>query len=359
MSKKNLRFGIVGCGFIAKQHLIASQENGFKLDFICDLESKKMDEFLLNSNLGSVNKVTNLSEYLLENNVDFVSIATDSGSHFKIAKIVLNRGINILVEKPLTLSTNEIDELINLELMHNSKNGVVFPIRYNESIQKVRKLISNGTLGKVYSIDLKVLLNRNQQYYDQAKWRGTWAKDGGGVLMNQAIHHLDVLTYLIDSKPVSVYSKLSNYNHSYIETEDFASAFIEFENNVVAQVLATTSIFNSNYKESLLLICEKGTLVLTGKGLSKLEIISLENPSILDELVIEYPLKFQNHHSNTFHHYSNYLNGLSKHFPTDFKHSRILLTLVYSIYKSHFSNQKIKLSDYKNYSNNDFLGLKL
>jgi predicted dehydrogenase len=180
MSKKNLSFGIVGCGFIAKQHLIASQENGMKLDFICDLDPNKMDDFQVSNNLSLINKVTNLNEYLSKNYVDFVSIATDSGSHFKIATMLLKLGINVLVEKPLTLSTIEIDELIKLEQINSTKNGVILPIRFNESIQKVRRLISDGKLGKIYSIDLKVLLNRNQQYYEQAKWRGTWDKDGGG-----------------------------------------------------------------------------------------------------------------------------------------------------------------------------------
>ncbi|MFW6122277.1 MAG: Gfo/Idh/MocA family protein [Petrotogales bacterium] len=207
---------------------------------------------------------------LLNSDIDFVVIATESGYHYKNTIDFLNAGKHVLVEKPMALSTDEMDEMIKLAKEKNLKLGVCFQNRFNPPIQELRKEVDNNSFGKIFHITARILWNRNKNYYKQAPWRGSWEIDGG-TLMNQCSHNIDLLQWTIDSEVEELYAITRNFNHDYIEAEDFGTAILEFRNGSVGIIEGTANIYPRNLKETLTVSGEKGTVVIGGLAVNRIQ----------------------------------------------------------------------------------------
>lgn len=265
--------GIIGCGRIAVKHAAAIKNNAIQLVAVCDLIESKMDDFLQKYGEQSypIQKYTDYREMLdSEKELDFVAVATDSGKHFEIASESIKKGFGVIVEKPMSLSMKDVNELIHLSEKYENKFIVCLQNRYNPAVQATKRAIELGRLGKISHIVLNVRWNREKEYYQQAAWRGTWMSDGG-ALMNQGIHGIDLLLWLIGSRPVSVCGVVSQRFHSYMEAEDMGCAIIKFENGVIGMIEGTTNIYKENFEESICIFGENGIIKIGGKSLNKIE----------------------------------------------------------------------------------------
>ena len=271
-----LRMAIIGCGRIAQQkHSEALIKN---LDFIetvaaCDLVEERAEEFankIENAGLKRPEIYIDYKELLKRNDIDAVSIATESGNHYEISMEALINNKHVLVEKPMALSTKHTKEMIKTAKDKNVKLAVCFQNRFNPPIQELRKKIEQNAFGKILHAQASIRWNRNRAYYEQAKWRGTW-KDDGGTLMNQCSHNIDLLIWNMNSEIDEIYGVIKNFTHPYIEAEDFGSAIIKFTNGSVGLIEGSANVYPKNLEETLSIFGETGTVVIGGLAVNKIK----------------------------------------------------------------------------------------
>lgn len=277
-----MNFAIIGCGRICKKHIkaIAENYNDIRLVALCDLVKDKatyykkyyydmIDNYELKKlKFNGIKVYTDYTEMLENENIDCVSIATETGYHASIALKCLQLGKNVLVEKPMAMSLKEADELINYADSKNLKLGVCLQNRFNKPIQLLKKAVDNNGFGKLINITARILWNRDQQYYNQSLWRGTKKLDGG-TLMNQCIHNIDILQWIVNSNVKRIYCERGTFLRN-IEMEDFGAILIRFENNVIGIVEGSACVYPKNLEESLSVFGEKGTAVVGGLALNKI-----------------------------------------------------------------------------------------
>ena len=239
-------FGIIGCGMISRFHARAINElKGAKLvacyDHIGAAGQRLGKEF-------DIDHYNDLEAMLADDTIDVVTICTPSGAHMEPAVAAARRGKHVIVEKPLEITLKRCDKMIAA----CQKNGVtlatLFPSRFHRCSQLLKQAIDAKRFGQLTLGDAYVKWFRTQEYYDSGKWRGTWALDGGGALMNQAIHSVDLLTWLMG--PVAeISAHTATLAHKRIEVEDVATATLRFENGALGVIEATTASFPGSFKK--------------------------------------------------------------------------------------------------------------
>jgi predicted dehydrogenase len=273
MSKIN--FAIIGCGRISKNHIEALINNSddCKLVALCDIvenkaiERKKQYE---NSIEGTSVKVyTDYIQMLKNEKIDVVSICTESGYHANNAIDCLNHGKHVLIEKPMALSLEDADKIIELGKEKNLKVGVCHQNRFNPPIQKLRRAVEEGRFGKIINGTARILWTRDQNYYDQAPWRGTKDLDGG-TLMNQCIHNIDLLQWMMGSEVENVHCERGTFLRN-IEMEDFGAILIRFKNGSIGIVEGSACVYPKNLEETLSIFGENGTVVIGGLAVNKIK----------------------------------------------------------------------------------------
>ncbi|MDR0910250.1 MAG: Gfo/Idh/MocA family oxidoreductase [Spirochaetaceae bacterium] len=279
MAEKQLRFALIGCGRIALNHIAAAYDNWLSIVALCDINSQSIDSLKKACKdkrpeiLDTFDHARIYGDYhaLLESEmVDVIAIATPSGSHFEIARDCINKGLNVIIEKPIALSVNESRELIALSREQKVCVTVCHQNRYNKSVKRLLEEVQADSFGKMNFGTIHVLWNRNQEYYTQAPWRGTW-NDDGGFLMNQCIHCIDLLLWLMQSDVDEVKAYTANRSHSYIQTEDVGIAVLRFKNGALGVIEGTSTIYPKNLEETLYLSGESGTVKLGGKSVNIIE----------------------------------------------------------------------------------------
>ncbi|MFA9464117.1 MAG: Gfo/Idh/MocA family protein [Velocimicrobium sp.] len=275
---QSLKYGLIGCGRISINHLMAARKNNLEIAALCDLVPNRTKEMIETCQLNSSNIrcYTNYLEMLNKENLDVVAIATDSGSHGMIAKESIKHKINTIIEKPIALSIKEADEIIKLSKEYGVKVTVCHQNRFNKSIQKLHEAVQQERFGKIFYASANIRWHRNENYYKQAPWRGTWEKDGG-ALMNQCIHNIDLLKWMLGDQVKEVVAMTDNLSHPYIEAEDFGIALIKFENGAYGVVEGTTCIYPKNLEETLFLFGEKGTAKVGGTSVNVIELWDFED----------------------------------------------------------------------------------
>ncbi|MGZ4135511.1 MAG: Gfo/Idh/MocA family protein, partial [Tumebacillaceae bacterium] len=253
-------FAIVGCGHIAKKHIEALQNmDDAELVAICDTNPDRLREF---SDTYGVQGYLSLEEMLAaQPDIDVVNICTPSGLHAALAVQAANAGKHLVVEKPIALTLEDADAIIEACERNHVKLTVVHPNRFRPAVMELKKAMEQGAFGKLSHANATVRWNRNQAYYDQAAWRGTKAMDGG-VLMNQAIHNLDLLLWL--AGPVEEVQAYAATRLRSIEAEDLAVATVRFANGALGVIEAAATVYPKNYEESLSIFGETGTAVIGG-----------------------------------------------------------------------------------------------
>ncbi len=238
-------FGIIGCGMIAHFHGKAIEETrGARLaacfDARFDAAEKLAEEY-------GGNAYRDLDSLLADPAVDAVTICTPSGAHLQPAIAAAKAGKHVIVEKPLEITLKRCDKIIQACEQNGVLLSTIFPSRFHAASQQLKKAIVAGRFGTLSLGDAYVKWYRSQDYYDSGQWRGTWALDGGGALMNQAIHSVDLLTWLMG--PVAeVTAQTASLAHQRIEVEDVATATLRFENGALGIIEATTAAFPGSLK---------------------------------------------------------------------------------------------------------------
>lgn len=270
-----MKYALIGCGRIAVNHISAAVNNKLNIIAVCDVIESKMEALLTKSKLNkdtSIKKYTDYKQMLSENNdIELISIATESGLHAEIALYCIEQNINVIIEKPMAMSIEDADRIIAAAEKHNVKVAACHQNRFNIAIQKMRQALEAGRLGKISHGSIHVRWNRDKSYYDQASWRGTWAQDGG-ALMNQCIHGIDLLRWMMNGEIAEVYGKTKQQFHHYLEAEDLGMAVITFKNGAIGTIEGTTNVYPKNLEETLYLFGEKGTVKIGGTSTNNIDV---------------------------------------------------------------------------------------
>lgn len=270
-----MKYALIGCGRISENHIKAALNNQLDIVAICDLSAEKMNDLITNFDLNlicsGVKKYTDYKKMITDIQPDLVAICTESGFHAKIALYCIDHGIHCIVEKPLAMNMDDVNQIIARTKENGVKVCTCHQNRFNHAVQELKKSVDLKRFGKISHGSIHVRWNRNKDYYNQASWRGQWALDGG-ALMNQCIHGIDLIRWIIDDEIVEVYGKTRQRFHNYLEAEDIGMAIITFKSGIIATVEGTTNTYPKNLEESLCLFGETGTVKLGGNSANVIEV---------------------------------------------------------------------------------------
>lgn len=340
-----MKYALIGCGRISMNHIAAAKNNKLEIVALCDLIDKNMQDkvkkFSLPSNIRCYCDYIEMIEKELP---ELVAIATESGEHAKIAKYCIMHGCNVIIEKPIALSLADADEIIRLGHEYNVKVCACHQNRFNKSIQKIRDAIEKDRFGKLMYGTAHIRWTRDHEYYDRASWRGTWEQDGG-ALMNQCIHDIDLLRWMMGDDIVRVVGMTDRLNHSYIEAEDLGIALIEFANGSYGIIEGTTNVYPKNLEETLYIFGTKGTVKAGGDAVNLLQEWNFSD--ILDdpeETKIQYsevpPNVYGFGHSKLYKDVIDAINEDREPY-VNAEAGRRALELVLGIYKSALSGESV------------------
>ena len=273
---EKMKLAIIGCGRISYKHIEALVNNQKEVELVslCDTVLSKANERKQEyiDKMGYELPVNLYDDYkkMLENeDIDIVSIATESGYHSEIAIYAMNKKKHVIVEKPMALSIEDAKNMIATAKKNGVKLCVSHQNRFNKSVQMLRKSVDDNRFGKLINGTARILWNRNDGYYTQAPWRGTWKLDGG-TLMNQCIHNIDLLQWMLGGEVDTVYSQCDTFMRN-IEAEDFGAIMIRFKNGAIGIVEGSACVFPKNLEETLSIFGEKGTVCIGGIAVNKIE----------------------------------------------------------------------------------------
>ena len=275
-------FGIVGCGMISGFHARAIADvRGAKLAACFDTRAPAAEKFAADHGCKAYTK---LGDMLADPAVDIVTIATPSGAHMEPAVAAARAGKHVIVEKPLEITLKKCDRIIAACEKAGVQLGAIFPSRFHDSSVKLKRAIDGGRFGRLTVGDSFVKWFRTQAYYDSGAWRGTWALDGGGALMNQAIHSVDLLTWLMG--PVAeIQANTATLAHERIEVEDVAVATLRFANGALGVLEATTAAY-PGYLKRIEIHGSEGSAVLEEEDLKAWDFAKprKEDKAILEQM---------------------------------------------------------------------------
>ena len=341
-----MKSALIGCGRISPNHIEAAKYNNLDFVAMCDILPEAMKEKTDKFSLQHVKQYTDYKEMLKKEKPELVAIATESGKHAAIALDCIAAGCNLIIEKPIALSIEDADAIVKagrdagVVVCANHQN------RFNKSIQKIRDALERGRFGKLFYGTAHIRWCRDWEYYSRADWRGTWEQDGG-ALMNQCIHNIDLLRWMMGNEIDTVMGMTDRLNHEYIEAEDLGIAVIKFKNGSYGIVEGTTDIYPKNLEETLYLFGQKGTVKAGGSSVNKIE--EWRFADYLDDTE-EIKAKFGENPPNVygFGHtplYADVIDAINNHRDSyvTAEDGKRALELVLAIYKSAAEGQPVKL----------------
>lgn len=269
-----MKYALIGCGRISTNHIKAALNNQLQIAAVCDILPEAMENLLAKHGLETESSITRYTDYVTmldEVRPELVSIATESGIHAEIALACIDRGIHVIIEKPMAMSIADADEIIRRSEEKHVKVCACHQNRFNVAVQKMRHALEAGRFGRLSHGSIHVRWNRNTGYYTQAPWRGTWAQDGG-CLMNQCIHGIDLLRWMMGDDVEEVYGTTRQQFHDYLEAEDVGMAVVKFKNGAIGTIEGTTNVYPKNLEETLYLFGEKGTVKIGGTSTNNIDV---------------------------------------------------------------------------------------
>ena len=341
-----MKYALIGCGRISPNHLAAAKENNLEIAAICDIRKSNMEDKRIKFDLpSSAREYTDYREMLDREQPQLVAIATESGKHAQIALDCMEAGCNVIIEKPIALSLADADRIIAKGREKQVKVCACHQNRFNKSIQKIREALEKGRFGKLFYGTAHIRWNRSYEYYARAKWRGTWEQDGG-ALMNQCIHNIDLLRWMMGDEIEEVYGVTRQRFHDYLEAEDVGMAVVQFKNGAVATIEGTTNVYPKNLEETLYLFGEEGTVKLGGKSTNNIDIWEFaderETDAANQRLQEEAANVYGNGHARLFADMAGAMREDRKPY-VDARAGRRALELVLAIYKSQKEKIPVKL----------------
>src|SRR6266852_5399203 len=273
--RERLRFGIVGCGVIGPTHAeaIASLPDA-QLVAVTDTDAEKAQKLAARY---EATPYTSLQTMLDHEQLDVVNICTPSGMHGEHACLVMRSGRHVIIEKPVEISLSAIDEMLRVQQENHVKLAVISQHRFDPASLQVHNLLQEKAFGRLVLGNVIVPWWRSQAYYDSGAWRGTWQLDGGGVLMNQSIHSIDLLQWFMG--PVrSIYAYTDTLAHR-METEDVAIAVLRFANGALGTIAATTGAY-PGVTTRIEVFGDRGSAVIENDNLSYLHLARDDNEEV-------------------------------------------------------------------------------
>lgn len=252
---KQFRVGLIGCGAISHVHLRALNELPFtKLTAVCDIREERAKAA---AQQFDCRPYTDYKLMLEQESLDVVHICTPHYLHSEMTIFAAGKGLHVLTEKPMSVSLQQADDMIRACKESRVSLGVIFQNRYNAGSVMVKETLESGELGRILSARLRVHWYRSDEYYSSSDWKGTWDKEGGGVMINQAIHTMDLLRWLIDSPIEYVDANISNRFHPGIEVEDCAEGVVKYKNGVIT-IFHAVNYYSFDSPVEIEIHCENG-----------------------------------------------------------------------------------------------------
>lgn len=279
-----IKIALVGCGRIAKRHaelLGFGQIKGATLSAVCDIVEEKAKTLAARFN---VPHYVDMDEMVVRERPDVVAVLTPSGMHAEHITRLAPHGKHIVVEKPMALTLDDADAMIAACRENDTRLFVVKQNRFNVPVVKLREALDAGRFGRLVIGTIRVRWCRTQKYYDQDAWRGTWRYDGG-VLTNQASHHIDLLEWMM-GEVETVYAKAMTALVD-IETEDTAIAVLKFRNGALGTIEATTATRPKDLEGSISVLGEKGTVEIGGFAVNSMRVWQFAEPEAGDSEIME------------------------------------------------------------------------
>ncbi len=341
-----MKYALIGCGRIAVNHLKAVFNNDLDLVALCDLKKDHINNLTKQFNIINICEYLDYKKMIIEHpEIELVAIATDSGVHAEIALFCLENGKHVIVEKPIALSMDDADKMIDLAIKKNLKLCVCHQNRFNEAVKKAKQALDDGRYGKLSHGAINVRWARDKKYYDQASWRGKWLSDGG-ALMNQCIHGIDLFRWFFGNEIEEIYGVTRRQFHDYLECEDVGMAVVKFKNGAIGTVEGTVNVYPKNLEETLTIFGENATVKIGGTSCNNIDIWDFKSENKDDSAT-----KFL--HEQTANVYGNGHTLLYKDMIesikcnrnpyVDGKAGKNALEVVLAIYKSQLTGKPVKI----------------
>ena len=330
MELKTLKFGILGTGMASDFHAISVNElDGAELLGVCDVNTERAEAFAKKHG-GKVYR--SLEEMLADEELDAVSVCTPSGYHAEAVIAAARAGKHIVCEKPLAISTSDVDRIIDACRENSVKLTVMSQFRFSADIQKARDIVQSGVLGKLVMCDLYMKYWRDQSYYAGSNWRGTKAIDSGAALINQGFHGVDLFLYIVGNARVRASVAKASYHN--IEAEDVAVALLSFDNGAEGVIEASTCTY-PGFARRMEIIGTSGHMILTEGNIEKLFV---EGKTLIDNKDIAsatssdpMAMPYENHKAQ-YRNFINAVNGKEEIFVTA-EESRKALKIIEDVYR--------------------------
>lgn len=355
-----MKYALIGCGRIAVNHIKAAVNNKLDIVAVCDPIPEAMENLLAKYGLekdDAIHRYSDYREMITTEKPVLVGIATESGLHAEIALFCIDHGVNLIIEKPMAMSIADADEIIRRSEARGVKVSACHQNRFNVAVQETRKALEAGRFGKLSHGSVHVRWNRNQDYYTQAPWRGTWAQDGG-CLMNQCIHGIDLLRWMMGDEVEEVYGVTRQQFHHYLEAEDVGMAVVKFKNGAIGTIEGTTNVYPKNLEETLYIFGETGTVKIGGTSTNNIDVWNFADENAADAK----NKGFQEATSNVYGNghtslYADVIDAIEHDRKpyVDAVAGRNALEMILAIYQSSAEGKPVKLP-LENVASTDFAG---
>lgn len=357
------KVAIIGCGRISNKIIQAIIANKEKMDLVvlCDIIEEKMlnIEEIYNGKLENkieLKKYLDYKEMLKNEKINVAIISTESGYHEEIGLYCLENDVHVIIEKPLAMSIEGAQKLVNKSREKNLKLAACHQNRFNYPIQLLKKAIEEKRMGKIFSGMARILWTRDENYYSQAPWRGTWKLDGG-TLMNQCIHNIDLLNWMMDDEIDTIYAQTANYIRN-IEAEDYGVIIIRYKSGKIGTIEGSAITYPKNLEETLMITGEKGTVIVGGIAVNKINTWRVEGD------VEEEYLSVDCGDPNSVYGYGH--EALYKDFIESIDNDRepliageaglTAVKIILAAYKSQMIGAPVKFDEFKDFKSVDMVG---
>jgi len=345
---KKFKLAIIGCGRIFNKHFIAIQKlkNKFEIESVCDLNPLKIKKNILNTKTNIYSSINDLCE---KSQADLIVILTPSGLHFDHIIQTSKFFKNIIVEKPMVMNTQQAEK-IKIRCKKKKINlFIVKQNRFNPAIQKLKQAIDQKRFGKIFLATIRVRWSRNDSYFLQDSWRGTWKFDGG-VLANQASHHVDLLQWLMGNVK-SVFAKTLKITKK-TNAADTCLAILKFKSGALGSIEATTATRPKDLEGSISILVENGTAVISGFAVSKIETWEFKKRKKADTDIFKYSSNYKDvygfGHIEFYKDVYNFLHN-KKNSATTLEEGSKSVKIIDKIYSSAEISKEVFFND-NNYS---------
>lgn len=260
MSEKILKTAIIGCGNIFTMHATpVSVMKNVELVGVCDIKKDRADAA---AQKYFVAAYYDYKKLIAEKKPDIIHVCVPHYMHPVITEFALESGVNVLSEKPMSIFLKDGEKNVALAKKNNLRYGVIFQCRYNDASQLIKRVLDSGELGRIISARSTLSWSRSDDYYSLSDWKGTWDKEGGGVIIDQAIHSMDLVNWFISDRPVSVSASIANRGHKAVEVDDSAEGLITYANGAKYAFWAMNN-YGCDEPIEIRLYCEKGKATLS------------------------------------------------------------------------------------------------